>query len=83
MFCLYLIKAARKSCELQMMNITSVAGKLLDGILIDRIYQYLERQRLIRDSQHGSVHGKAYLINLIEFIEEVSKTIDEGNAENV
>ena len=42
-------------------SLMSVVGKLLEGILRDRIYRHLEMQRLIRDSQHGFVSGKSCL----------------------
>eukprot|EP00061_Rhincodon_typus_P007882 g30008.t1 len=64
-------------------SLTLVVGKLLKGILRDRIYMYLDRQRLIRDSQHGFVRGKSCHINLIELFEEVTKTIDEGRAVDI
>ena len=48
-------------------SLTSVMGKLLEGILRDRIYRHLEWQGLIRDSQLGFVSGKSRLMNLIEF----------------
>ena len=50
-------------------SLTSVVGKLLEGILRDRIHRHLEMQGLIRDSQHGFVSGKSYLSNLIEVFE--------------
>ena len=50
-------------------SLTSVVGKLLEGILRDRIYMHLETQGLIKDSQHGFVSGKSCLINLSEFFE--------------
>ena len=40
-------------------NLMSVVGKLLEGILRDRIYRHLKRQGLIRDSQHDFVSGKS------------------------
>eukprot|EP00061_Rhincodon_typus_P007232 g28737.t1 len=61
-------------------SLTSVVGNLLEGILRDRIYMYLERHGLIRDSQHGYVRGKSCLTNLIELFEEVTKKFDEGRA---
>ena len=64
-------------------SLTSVVGKLLEGILRDRIYRHLERQGLIRDSQHGFVSGKSCLTNLIEFFEGVTKKVDEGSAVDV
>eukprot|EP00061_Rhincodon_typus_P005808 g25770.t1 len=58
-----------------------MVGKLLEGILKDRIYMYLEGQGLIRDN-HRFVHEKLCLTNLIEFF-EVKKKIDEGRAVDV
>ena len=65
------------------MSLTSGVGKLLEGILRDRIYRHLERQVLIRDSQHGFVSGKSCLTNLIELFEGVTKKVDEGTAVDV
>ena len=60
-----------------------VVGKLLEGILRDRTYMYLERQGLIRDSQHGFVCGKSCLTNLIKVFEEVTKWIDQGRVVDI
>eukprot|EP00061_Rhincodon_typus_P018619 g47854.t1 len=66
-----------KSGNYKLVTLTSVVGKLLEAILRHRIYTYLERQGLIRDSQHAFVHGKSCLTNLIEFFEVVMKRIDK------
>ena len=60
-----------------------MVGKLLEGILRDRIYRHLAAQGLIRDSQHGFESGKSCFTNLIEFFEGVTKKIDEGSAVDV
>eukprot|EP00061_Rhincodon_typus_P012114 g37632.t1 len=64
-------------------SLTPVVGKLLERILRDRIYMYLKRQGLIKNSQHGFVHGKSGLTNLIEFFIEVTERIDEGSMADV
>eukprot|EP00061_Rhincodon_typus_P007397 g29059.t1 len=64
-------------------SLTLVVDGLLEGILRDRIYMYLERHGLNRDSQHGSLCGKSCLTNLTEFFEEVTKRIDEGRVVDV
>ena len=64
-------------------SLTSVVGKLMESILRDSIYNYLDRQDLIRSSQHGFVRGKSCLTNLIEFFEEVTRNVDEGKAVDV
>ena len=43
----------------------------------------LERNNLISDLQHGFVRGRSCLTNLVEFFEEVTKTVDEGRAVDV
>ncbi|XP_072443501.1 RNA-directed DNA polymerase from mobile element jockey isoform X1 [Chiloscyllium punctatum] len=55
----------------------------MEKVLKDRIYEYLERHCLIRDSQHGFVMGRSCLTSLIEFFEEVTKHVDEGRAVDV
>jgi len=64
-------------------SLTSVVGKLLEGVIRDRIYKYLDRQGLIRESQHGFVRGRSCLTNLLEFFEEVTRKVDEGKAVDV
>ena len=64
-------------------SLTSVVGKVLERIIRDRIYDHLERNKLIGDSQHGFVRGKSCLTNLIEFFEKVTKEVDKGKAVDV
>ncbi|XP_069790136.1 vasoactive intestinal polypeptide receptor 1-like [Narcine bancroftii] len=47
-------------------SLTSVVGKLLEGILRDRIFKFLDSHGLIEDSQHGFVRGNnvPLLLNL-------------------
>eukprot|EP00061_Rhincodon_typus_P010018 g33963.t1 len=56
---------------------------LLEKILKDKIYSYLEKYGFISDRQHGFVRGKSCLTNLIEFSEEVTNMIDEGRVLDV
>lgn len=44
---------------------------------------HLERQELIRDSQHDFVQSKSFLNHLIEFFKEVTKEIDGGRAVDI
>ena len=43
----------RKPGNYRPVSLTSVVDKLLEGMIRDRIYNYLDRQGLIRDCQHG------------------------------
>ena len=64
-------------------SLTSVVGKLMEKILRDNIYKHLDKQGLIRNSQHGFMPGRSCLTNLLEFFEEVTREIDEGKAVDV
>ncbi|XP_059806496.1 protein shisa-4 isoform X1 [Hypanus sabinus] len=64
-------------------SLTLLVGKFLEGVLRDRIYKYLDRHGLIRESQHGFVRGRSCLTNLLEFFEEVTRKVDEGKAVDV
>ncbi|XP_059824288.1 uncharacterized protein LOC132393277 [Hypanus sabinus] len=64
-------------------SLTSVVGKLKEKILRGRIYEHLERHKMIKNSQHGFVKGRSCPASLIEFFEDVAKNIDEGRAVEV
>lgn len=57
-----------------------MVGKLLEKFLRNKINVNVERQGLIKGSQHGFVREKFCLTNLIEFFKELTKFIDEGSA---
>ncbi|XP_038671336.1 uncharacterized protein LOC119975618, partial [Scyliorhinus canicula] len=64
-------------------SLTSVVGKVLERIIKDTIYNHLDRNNMIRDSQHGFVKGRSCLTNLIEFFEKVTEQVDKGRAVDV
>jgi len=49
-------------------SLTSVVGKLLERILRDRIYEYLEKHNLIRDSQQGFMRGIKSILYPIDYL---------------
>ena len=59
---------------------TSIISKLLESIVKDSLVKHLDKNALIRNSQHGFTSGKSCLSNLLEFFEEVTKTLDRGEA---
>ena len=61
------------------MSLTSIVGKLCESIIKDSIVQHLTEHELLRNSQHGLTGGRSCLTNLLEFFEEVTKELDEGN----
>ena len=64
-------------------SLTSVACKLMESILRDAVTDHLDRNRLIRRSQHGFTKGRSCATNLLEFLEKVTLAADEGTAMDV
>lgn len=61
-------------------SLTSIISKLLESMIKDSLVKHLDKYSLIRNSQHGFISGKSCLSNLLDFFEEVTKMLDEGEA---
>jgi hypothetical protein len=59
-------------------SLTSHICKVLESIIKDSLVDYLHKNNLIRDTQHGFVKKRSCLTNLLEFLEFVSSYIDRG-----
>jgi endonuclease/exonuclease/phosphatase family metal-dependent hydrolase len=66
------------SCNYRPVSLTSHICKVLESIIRDNLVDYLHRNNLIRDTQHGFVKKRSCLTNLLEFLEFVSSYIDRG-----
>ena len=59
-------------------SLTCVVCKVMESVLKDAIVEHLTTNRLIRDSQHGFMAGRSCLTNLLEYLEALTKWVDEG-----
>jgi ribonuclease P/MRP protein subunit RPP40 len=59
-------------------SLTSILCKILESIIKDKIVEHLQVFNLINDSQHGFMKGRSCLTNLLEYLETVTKLLDEG-----
>ena len=59
-------------------TLTCVVCKVMESVLKDAIVEHLTTNRLIRDSQHGFMAGRSCLTNLLEYLEALTKWLDEG-----
>ena len=59
-------------------SLTSQICKVLESILRDNIVNHLSTHTLLLKSQHGFTKGKSCLTNLLSFLKDVTKAIDEG-----
>ena len=61
------------------MNLTSVICKLSERLIKDHLVDFLVKNKLINPSQHGFLKAKSFLTNMLCFLEDVTKWIDEGS----
>ena len=64
-------------------SLTCVVGKVMESLIRDRIVEHLERNGLIRPSQHGFMTGKSTATNLLVYMEALTKLIDEYHTVDV
>ena len=60
-------------------SLTSQVGKLMERVVKEEIMEFLEDNKLIRNSQHGFRRNRSCLTNLLEFMETVADSLDEGS----
>ena len=68
-------KGSRNKSE----NLTSVIYKLLERLIKDHMVDFLIRHKLLNPSQHGFLKARSCLTNMLCFLEEITKWIDEGS----
>ena len=59
-------------------SLTCVICKVMESLVKDAIVEHLAKNSLIRSSQHGFTAGRSCLTNLLEYMEELTKLVDEG-----
>ena len=67
----------------RLVSLTSIICKVMESLLRDQIVIHLAENDLIYQSQHGFMTKKSCLTNLLEYLETLSKLIDEGHAVDV
>ena len=64
-------------------SLTCVLCKVMESLLRDGIVEHLERHSLLRRSQHGFMAGKSTLTNLLEYLEDLTRLIDQGHSVDI
>ena len=75
-----IFKKGSKSCvsNYRPVSLTSLVCKVLEKLIKSSIQMFLDRHELIHSSQHGFRSGRSCLTNLLEYLEYVSRELDEG-----
>ena len=69
-----------KTSNYRPVSLTCQLSKTFESIIRDELVAYLEKNNLIRDSQHGFRHGRSCLSNLLSFLDCVTAIIDSGSS---
>ena len=64
-------------------SLTSIVGKLMESVIVDRISDHMESNNLLRNSQHGFRRRRSCLTNLLEFFHNVFTEHDRDKAVDV
>jgi len=64
-------------------SLTSICYKVIKKIIRDKIVGHLKGNNLILKAQHGFVSNRSCTTNLLEYLEEVTRGIDERRALDV
>lgn len=64
-------------------SLTSIVCKVMESCIRDEIVDFLARHELLRMSQHGFSRRRSTLTNLLEYLEELNRMVDEGMAVDV
>jgi len=60
-------------------NMASVPGKILESIVKDALLEHLEENNLLLKSQHGFRSKKSVTTCLLDYLDDVTKCVDDGN----
>jgi len=58
-------------------SLTSVPCKILESIIKDSLVKFLDENKLIKATQHGFTTGRSCLSNLLEYLDFITKAVDE------
>ncbi|MBY0581224.1 MAG: hypothetical protein K2P53_06055 [Rickettsiales bacterium] len=68
-----------KACNYRPVSLTSVPCKVMERIIKERILKHCSQHNLISKSQHGFVHNKGCLTNLIESRDIITEAAYRGH----
>ena len=60
-------------------HLTSQLCKTLESIIKEDVVEHIMKHKLVKDTQHGFQSGMSCFTNLLMFLEEVTKCLDEGS----
>ena len=74
-----LFKKGSRKKNYRPVSLTSVICKLLERLIKDHLVDFLVKNKLINPSQHGFLKARSCLTNMLCFLDDVTKWVDEGS----
>ena len=60
-------------------SLTSVPGKLMERLVKNAIVEHMTTNNLFSEAQHGFLKGKSCVTQLLEYLEDITEAMDNGN----
>ncbi|KAI8493802.1 hypothetical protein Bbelb_281490 [Branchiostoma belcheri] len=77
-------KGSKKSpSNYRPVSLTSVTGKVLEGIVRDRIVDHMKSNELFTKHQHGFLPGRSTVTQILECLEDWTESLDGGEPTDV
>ena len=64
-------------------SLTCVICKIMESLIRDHLVLHLANNHLLRTSQHGFMSGRSTLTNLLEYLEVLTKLVDDGHSVDI
>ena len=64
-------------------SLTCVVGKVMESILVDALITHMVTNKLLRASQHGFLPGRSTVTCMLEYLETLTRWMDEGKSFDV
>jgi hypothetical protein len=72
-----------KTTRHQPISLTSVCCKILEHIIARNIIQHAKENNILYPLQHGFRKGRSCETQLIEFVDDISKNLQEGRQTDI
>ena len=80
---IYKNKGAKSKAEnYRPISLTSIPCKVMESVIRDNVVSYLSLNNLVKNTQHGFMAKKSCTTNLLEFLERITKILDDGDPAN-
>ena len=68
-----------KSENYRPISLTSVPGKIMERLIRDEIVDHMKQNQLFSKSQDGFLAGRSCTTQLLEFLEDITTALDQGD----